>query len=137
MFITAYQVNNVLRVYGDQLRQGKIAGRSKNRDPHLKDKISISTNARRKTIIDNITSNIVDKIMQFGPSGKVEKEVFEKLENEYGAQLAVSVDNPSGLIFKEVDENGETLNSLSIEDSSFLTNKLKEITQEIIDKNMK
>ena len=75
--------------------------------------------------------------MQFGPSGKVEKEVFEKLENEYGGQLSVSADNPNGLIFKEIDENGETINSFSIEDSSFLTNKLKEITKEVIDKNMK
>ena len=137
MLITAYQVNNVLRVYGDQLRQGKIAGRSKNRDAQLQDKIVISSNTRRKTIIENITSNIVDKIMQFGPLGKVEKEVFEKLENEYGAPLAVSGDNPNRLIFKEIDENGETMNSLSIEDSSFLTNKLKEITKETIDKNMK
>jgi hypothetical protein len=137
MLITAYQVNNVLRVYGDQLRQGKIAGRSKNRDAQLQDKIVISSNTRRKTIIENITSNIVDKIMQFGPLGKVEKEVFEKLENEYGAPLAVSGDNPNRLIFKEIDENGETVNSLSIEDSSFLTNKLKEITKETIDKNMK
>ena len=137
MLITAYQVNNVLRVYGDQLRQGKIAGRSKNRDAQLQDKIVISSNTRRKTIIENITSNIVDKIMQFGPSGKVEKEVFEKLENEYGAQLTVSGDNSNGLIFKKIDDNGETVNSLSIEDSSFLTNKLKEITKETIDKNMK
>ena len=137
MIITAYQVNNVLRVYGDQLRQGKIAVRSKNRDAQLQDKISISAKTRRKTIIDNITSNIVNKIMQYGPSGEVEKEVFEKLENEYGGQLAVSGNNPNGLIFKEINENGETINSLSIEDSNFLTDKLKEITKEVIDKNMK
>jgi hypothetical protein len=137
MLITAYQVNNVLRVYGDQLRQGKIVGRSKDGDAQLSDKISISAKARRKTIIDNITSNIVNKIMQFGPSGKVEKEVFEKLENEYGAQLTVSTGNSNGLIFKKIDDTGETVNSLSIEDSSFLTNKLKEITKETIDKNMK
>ncbi|MEJ2656515.1 MAG: hypothetical protein P8012_04885 [Desulfobacterales bacterium] len=137
MLITAYQVNNVLRVYGDQLRQGKIVGRPKEGDAQLHDKISISAKARRKTIIDNITSNIVDKITQFGPFDKVEKEVFEKLENEYGAHLAVSEDNSDGLVFKEIDENGETVKSLSIDDSNFLTNKLKEITKEIIDKNMK
>jgi hypothetical protein len=136
MLITAYQVNNILRVYGDQLRQGKISGRPKNGDAQLQDKISISAMARRKTIIDNITSNIIDKITQFGPFDKVEKEVFEKLENEYGKHLTVSGDNPHGLIFKEIDENGETINSLSIEDSTFLTNKLKEITKDIIDKNM-
>ncbi len=48
--------------------------------------------------------------------------------------MAITGDNPNGLIFKEIDENGETINSLSIEDSIFLTNKLKEITEETIDK---
>ena len=135
--ITAYQVNNVLRVYGDQLRQGRVSIRPKNTDAALPDRISISTKARRKTIIDNITANIVDKITQYGPYDKVEKEVFEKLENEYGGNLTITGDNPNGLIFKEIDKNGETINSLSIEDSNFLTNKLKEITKETIDKNMK
>ena len=137
MLITAYQVNNVLRVYGDQLRHGRVVSRPKDTNAGLPDRISISTNARRKTIIDNITANIVDKITQYGPYDKVEKDVFEKLENEYGGNLAIVGDNPNGLIFKEIDENGETINSLSIEDSNFLTNKLKEITKETIDKNMK
>lgn len=137
MMITAYQVNNVLRVYGDQLRHGRISSRPKDMDAGLPDRISISTKARRKTIIDNITDNIVGKITQYGPYDKVEKEVFEKLENEYGGNLTITEDNPNGLIFKEIDENGETINSLSIEDSNFLTNKLKEITEETIDKNMK
>jgi hypothetical protein len=136
MEITAYQVNNVLRVYGDQLRQGRISNRPRNTDTGPPDRISISTKARRKTIIDNITANIVDKITQYGPFDKVEKEVFEKLENEYGKHLTITGDNPNGLIFKEIDENGETINSLSIEDSNFLTSKLMEITKETIDKNM-
>ena len=137
MLITAYQVNNVLRVYGDQLRQGRISSRPKNTDAGPPDRISISTKARRETIIDNITANIVDKITQYGPFDKVEKEVFEKLENEYGGHLTITGDNPNGLIFKEIDENGETINSLSIEDSNFLTKKLMEITEKTIDKNMK
>lgn len=57
--ITAYQINNVLRVYGDQLRRGKISNRY----------------------------------------------------NEF--------------IFKKIEGNGETINSISIKDSKFLTNKLK------------
>jgi len=137
MMITAYQVNNVLRVYGDQLRQGRVSGRPKNTNAGLPDRISISTKARRQTIIDNITANIVDKITQYGPYDKVEKEVFEKLENEYGGHLTIAGDNSNELIFKEIDENGETINSLSVEDSNFLSNKLKKITEETIDKNMK
>ena len=137
MVLSAYHVNNVLRVYGDQLRQSKISSRLKNVNSASSDRISISSNARRKTIIDNITSNIIDKITQFGPQATVEKQVFEKLENEYGGHLAVSGDTPNELIFKEINEHGETINSLSIEDSNFLTNKLKEITKETINKNMR
>ena len=137
MVLSAYHVNNVLRVYGDQLRQSKISSRPKNVNSTLPDRITISSNARRKTIIDNITSNIIDKITQFGPQDNVEKEVFEKLENEYGGHLTISGDNPNKLIFKEISEHGETINSLSIEDSFFLTNKLKEITEETINKNMR
>lgn len=136
MVISAYQVNNVLRVYGDQLRQSRLSNRPKDTGTQPHDKISISTGARRKTIIDQITSNIVEKITEHGPHDNVEKEVFEKLENEYGGNLTVSGENPNELIFKEIDENGETIKSLSIEDSKFLANQLIEITKETIDNNM-
>jgi len=137
MLISAYQVNNVLRVYGDQLRQSRISSRPKNENTPLADKINISSAARRKTIIDKITTNIVDRLKQGGPHDNVEKEVFEKLENEYGGHLAINRENSNELIFKEIDENGETINSLSIEDSNFLTNKLEEITKETINNNMR
>ena len=38
--------------------------------------------------------------------------------------------------FKVIDGNGETMNSLSIEDSKFLRYKLEEITRDMVDKNM-
>ena len=137
MIISAYQVNNVLRVYGNQLRYSKVSNQPENTDTRKPDSINISGTARRKSIIDKISSNIVDRITQHGPYEDVEKEVFKKLENEYGGNLAVTGKNPSELIFKEIDENGETINSLSINDSGFLCQKLKEITKETIDKNMK
>lgn len=136
MIISSYQVNNVLRVYGDQLRQSRMSNRPKSGETRSPDKVSISSEARRKTIIDKITSNVVDRITQHGPYENVEKEVFEKLENEYGGNLAVSKENSNELIFKEINDFGETINSLSIEDSQFLTNKLKEIARQSIDKNM-
>ena len=54
--ITAYQINNVLRVYGEQLRRGMILNRTRSTDTNLPDKISISVRAGRKTIIDDTTS---------------------------------------------------------------------------------
>ncbi|MGB5991108.1 MAG: DVU0524 family FlgM-associated protein [Desulfobacterales bacterium] len=124
MVISAYQVNNVLRVYGDQLRQSMICNRSEGTDTNTPDKISISAKTRRETIIDDIISNIIERITQFGPHDNVEKEVFKKLESEHGKPLAINEDRHNELIFKEINGKDETINSLSIEDSKFLTNKL-------------
>jgi ribosomal protein S16 len=98
--------------------------------------ISISAGAKRKAIIDKVASNVIEKIGQYGPHEDIEKEVFQKLEDEYGAQLTISTESPTDLIFKVIDENGETTNSLSIEDSKFLRHKLEEITKDTVNKNM-
>ena len=124
MVISAYQVNNVLRVYGDQLRQSVISNRPEDTDTSTPDRISISAKTRRDTIIDDIISNIIERITQFGPGDNVEKEVFKKLESEHGKRLAINEDRHNELIFKEIDGKDETINSLSIEDSKFLTNIL-------------
>jgi len=136
MVISTYQVNNVLRVYGNQLRRNGISSKPKDGCVQSPDNVTISADARRKSIINKITSSLVDKITKYGPQDNMEKEVFQKLENEYGVNLAVDIDSPSGLIFKSIDKNGETVNSLSIEDSRLLKYKLEEITRERVDKNM-
>jgi hypothetical protein len=136
MVISTYQVNNVLRVYGEQLRQNKLSGKEKGGDARLPDKIDISSEAKRKAIVDKIASDIVDRITQFGPHENVEKEVFKKLEDDYGAHLTVAGNGSTDLIFKVIDEDGETMNSLSLEDSKFLRYKLEEITRDTVNRNM-
>ena len=136
MVISAYQVNNVLRVYGDQLRNNRLSDRPKNTNTRSPDRINISVEAKRKAIIDNIANSIVDRITNYGPQDKVEEEVSKNLEDEYGVQLAITRKSPTDLIFKVIDENGETKNSLSIKDSKFSRYQLEEITSETVDENM-
>ena len=136
MVISSYQVNNVLRVYGDQLRQGKASKRVAESQHSAPDRIDISGGAKRKVLVDRIASKIVDRILNEGPHDEVEKQVFKKLQDEYGAPLSVSPEEAAGFFFKVIDEKGEALHSLSIEDSSFLTQKLKEITTETVDENL-
>ncbi len=136
MIISAYHINNVLRVYGDQIRQGRLSGRPNPGNTRAPDRVSISAGARREAVIDRIASGIIERIAEYGPKENVEKEVFQKLEDEYGAQLDVSKMSPSDLIFKAIDEDGETINSLSIEDSKFLRHRLEEITKDTVNKNM-
>jgi hypothetical protein len=128
MPVSPHQVNNVLRVYGDQLCQGKISNQPENADAGEPDRISISAKTRRETIIDGIASNIIKRIAQSEPHDKVETEVFKNLESELGEPAAIHEDRRNKLIFKEIDENAEFINSLSIEDSKFLIDKLRVIT---------
>lgn len=125
MVISAHHVNNVLRVYGNLLRQSMISNRSEGTDTNNPERISISAKTRRETIIDGIISSIIERITQLGPRDNVKKEVFKSLETKHGNPLAINEAPYNKVIFKEIDENGETINSLSIENSKFLTNKLK------------
>jgi ribosomal protein L32 len=136
MVISPYQVNNVLRVYGDQLRQPRVSSKPKSGKAHLPAKISSSGEPKRKAVIDKVASRIIERITRYGPDQDVEKEVFQKLKDQYGANLDIDGKAQNDLIFKVIDENGETIQSLSIEDSRFLSNKLKEIARDTVDKSM-
>ncbi len=136
MVISTYQVNNVLRVYKGQLRQGKMSNQANIGENRAPDKINISAEAKRLAVIDKVAADIYNKITQHGPHDGVEKEVFGKLENQYGGHLTIAKRDTNELLFKEIDEKGETVRSLSLEDSQFLSHELKEITKETVDKNM-
>jgi hypothetical protein len=101
------------------------------------DRINISDKAKRKAIVNKIASEIVEKITSFGPQENVEEEVSKNLENEYGVQLDITRKSPNDLLFKIIDENGETLNSLSIENSEFLRYKLEEVNKGTAEKSQK
>jgi len=136
MEISTYQVNNVLRVYANQLRRGRLSNISKTDNTRSIDMVNISASAKKKSIADKIASSIIEKITQHGTNRKIEKEVFQKLESEYGAQLSLSKEGHTNHKFREIDKNGETTRVLSKEDSKNLMDKFKKITEDTIINNM-
>ena len=134
MSLPVYQVNNVLRVYKDQLRQGRTMNRPLDQQKPSPDKISISSEARRKSMVDKITSDIAHRIAQTGPQNSIDEDVIKQLEDEFDTQLDMTKDGLTDLVFKTIDESGETINSLSIEDSKFLAHKLQSIAKETLEK---
>ena len=137
MVISSYHVNNVLRVYGDQLRQGKNSDGSNGSEKSSPDRFSISDSAKRRVIVNKIAADILEKITNLGPEENLKEEVTKNLEDEYGVQLDITRKSPNDLLFKIIDENGETLNSLSIENSEFLRYKLEEIDKATAEKSQK
>ena len=136
MVISAYQINNVLRVYGNQLRQSKLTGRPENKKSGVPDKINISAEAKRRVILDKVAAGIADKITHYGAQDNQDNEVSKETGDQYSMHLPSKRKSPTDLIFKIIDENGETINSLSIEDSEFSRYKLEEDNEETVNENM-
>ena len=72
--ITTYQIRNVLRIYGNQLKKRTMllqeSSAPSGRSP---DSIDISVEARRKQMYDQISSNIVSQITRNNPGPKSEE----------------------------------------------------------------
>jgi hypothetical protein len=138
MHISGYHVHNVLRAYGKQLSLSRRGVRSKSQmPPEQTDNITISTEARRKAVIEKVTADIVERVVRTGPRDLIEEEAFRQLEKEYGSDLSLEDNGSAELVFKVIDrEKGEEVKKLSIEDSKALKNRLEEITKTKIDANM-
>ncbi|NLA75341.1 MAG: hypothetical protein GX846_07720 [Deltaproteobacteria bacterium] len=61
--ITAYQIRNVLRIYGNQLKKkAMIAGEGTLEKKRSADVISISGEARQKEVLRKVTDALVNQI---------------------------------------------------------------------------
>ena len=137
MHISTYHIHNVLKAYGKQLSLSSRRGANTHGiAPNRTDSITISSEARRKAVIEKVADDVVARIVRFGPRDAMEQDVFKKLEGEYGSNLAMEGDSAE-LVFKVIDkENEEEMKTLSIEDSRFLKRRLEEITRDKVNDNM-
>ncbi len=145
MTITSFQVQNILRTYAKQLSRGQRLARVRAASESLPaDQVNISIEARRKQVIEKITSEIVNNIGLRVPGrdtaglASLEEMALSQLSQEYGGTLDLSQDETTGqLSFKLVDaQEGTLLRDLGPEESARLQDRLYAITQEIIDQNM-
>ncbi|MEJ2656435.1 MAG: hypothetical protein P8012_04470 [Desulfobacterales bacterium] len=83
----------------------------------------INANARRETLMNDIALNIIKKINRTEPHAPVENPVIKKRESDHGKRLPLDESRHNEFIYKEINGNSETINSLSIEDIKFLRNK--------------
>ena len=137
MTINTYQVHNVLRAYGKQLTTGRRVARQAAKEvPAPSDKITISSEARRKSVVDKVTSDIIDRIYQEGPSQALEKEVFKELEDEFGNPLSIGRQGTE-MVFKAIGKRvGKEIQDLSAQDSDRLRIRLEEIMRDKVQQNM-
>jgi hypothetical protein len=138
MQIPSYQIQNVLKVYSRQLSQGKILGKNKFATPDTvsADSVSISSEGKRKAIIDKVASNIVDRIITEGPKEKNEEEITSQIEKELGKKINFTT-KKNQFTYTKIDENNQkATHTLSVEDSKFIVDRMTELAKEVANNNM-
>ncbi len=138
MQIPSYQIQNVLKVYSRQLSQGKLLSRNKfgSNNRVSADSVSISTEGKRQAIIDKVASGIVDRIITEGPKEKNDEQITDQIEKELGKKIDFSK-GKNQFTYTVVDENNNKVTqTLSVEDSKFVVERMTELARQVADTNM-
>jgi hypothetical protein len=138
MYIPSYQIHNVLKVYSRQVSQSRIIERQKSLEDNASvDRINISAEGKRKVIIEKVASDIVDRITRFGPQDNIDHTILSQLQDEIGKEIEFNKEDDSKFVYNTIDDNNnKQTNSLPVNGSSFLVERLQQIAQEEVDKNM-
>ncbi len=136
MVISTYQLNTVLRVYGNQLRQGKISPYAQTGTPPSADSVNISAGNKRDSVIEKVAAQMMERIASEGPRNEDEKTAFKKMEQAYGQDLILSRKNGSQFHFKAVSDDGITAIDIPMETSDALVQRLNTYLTDIVSQNM-
>lgn len=138
MQISSYQMHHILNDYGRRLGQNKAAPKEKPASAKAPaDKIRLSAEGKRRTVIEQVAASIVDRITRFGPRDDVDREIMDQLQNEMDNRPDLQGQRASEFVFNVIDgEKGKTTNTLSAEDAKALLQRLEELTRKAVDKNM-
>ncbi len=131
MNITSFHIQHVIKAYGQRIgrRSGsrlKLTGGSKGQTPDI---ISISTEAKRRQVIDQITHDIVSRAKGQDKGFAIQQNVFEKIGERLGGSIDLIKGDDQEPDFKfrvlsDKEGDGETLKELSISDLKKMVDNL-------------
>jgi hypothetical protein len=122
MHIHSYQIHNVLNFYRNQLSRG-LGGHghdNQGQTPAAADRIKISMEGQRQSLVDKISAEIVERITRSGPETPFEKVLADRIMGSSDAgtrqadQGATSVQHATAFTYTVIDEhNQKKTNTLS------------------------
>jgi hypothetical protein len=134
MQIPAYQIHNVLKAYSKQVSQNKLNAKahSSGMNNTPVDKISISAEGKKQGIIDKVAADIVQKITQNESGQKIEKDLVDKLEQEFSQKINFSDSSEKNFSYYEIDGSSKTKNTFSFKEFEVVKKKMEEIAKDMI-----
>ena len=133
MYVPSYQMHNVLNVYSKKLRHS-ISSKGQNTSKTLPvDRVDLNSGGKRRTTIEKVSKEILDKIMRFGSQTDSPHSSLEHMKPNTDNVSASARPNRVGFVFNVIDTiNNKKTNTISVEDSSFLIQRLEELSKNAI-----
>jgi hypothetical protein len=137
MFVSSYQIHNVLNVYSKQLSQDRNTQKLKPAiEKQQPDQISLSTEGKRRAILERVAQDILNKISHYG--SKSESKTQEQDRSRENARDSFDPDNrkETGFVFNVIDDlNKKTTTALSVKDTKFLIDRLEQLAKDAVEKD--
>ena len=137
MFVSSYQIHNVLNVYSKQLSQDRRVHKLKAGDRDLpSDRISLSTEGKRRATIEKVAQDILSKISHYGSKGEIKTQEPDRPGKCASGNIDSDHKKETAFIFNVLDHLiKKTLNALSVKDTSFLINELEQMAKNEVEKD--
>lgn len=139
MNITNYHIQNVIRAYGRQIsRTHSLNKAQRNEEQEQLDRISISAEAKKRQVVKNVASEVIDRLTHKQNWSGFEREILNKLSQEYGRPLDIQKEGTgSNIIFKVIDEKDrEVAKCVNFEDSEYLQKRFFELSELVVQENL-
>ena len=134
MFVPSYQMHNVLNVYTKKLRQSI---NSKDQNPTEKppaDRAKLTSGGKRRATIEKVSKEIYEKIIRFGSQADSSQPKSKQIKGKVNRKVASAKTNKTGFVFNVIDTiNKKTTNTVSVEDSSFLIQRLEQLSKDTME----
>ena len=137
MFVSSYQIHNVLNVYSKQLSQDRSVQKLKaGNNKQLSDQINLSTEAKRRATIERVAQDILNKISHYGSKREIKTQEQDLSRENAKSSLESDNKKETGFVFNVIDDlNKKTTTALSVKDTKFLIDRLEQLAQDAVQKD--
>ena len=136
MFVSSYQIHNVLNVYSKQLSQDRNTQKPKpENEKQQLDQINLSTEGKRRAIIERVAQDILNKISRYGSKSEMMAPEQDQSRENAKNSLDPENKNETGFVFNVIDDlNKKTTTALSVKDTKFLIDRLEQLAKDAVEK---
>jgi len=131
MNVPSYQMHNVLNVYSKHLKRAvSSSGEHSMFERTPTARADLRPGGKRQATIEKVSQDILHKISSFGSLSETRQRIAERSDMISNNTSSATEGHETPFVFNAINSiNQKTKNSLSVEDSSVLIQKLEQLAR--------